>query len=243
MRIIKLNATDSTNAYLKNLRQLETLQDLTTVVAHEQSEGRGQVGASWESEAGKNLTLSVLKKFESLPIADRFLVNICVSLAIVASLKEFSVPDLHIKWPNDILSGHAKICGILIENILSGEQIKSAIVGIGLNVNQTIFNTVSNASSMKLLLGKSFNLDELLRTLLTNLKGYFNHLDDADHTFLWEAYTDVLFQKDEPSTFEGVEKNQFTGIIKGVSGDGKLIVELEDALLTEFDLKEVRLLY
>ena len=170
MQIIKLSATDSTNAYLKSLAQSEILDDHTIVVADEQRKGRGQMGADWQSEAGKNLTFSLLKHFDHLLIENRFRLNICVSLAIAGALSEQHVPNLSIKWPNDILSGNAKICGILIENILMGDKIRTSIIGIGLNVNQMTFDNLENVSSLKLLLGRTLNLDELLHKIALHLE-------------------------------------------------------------------------
>ncbi len=243
MHIIKLDATDSTNTYLKNMAKRTEVDDFTTVVTRHQTNGKGQMGAAWESEPGKNLTFSTLKKFNHLSITNGFLLNICASLAILNALKHFSIPNLHVKWPNDILSGNAKICGILVENVLVGKQIKYAIVGIGLNVNQTTFHTVSNATSMKLLLGQSFNLDEVHKTIMLKYRELFSLLKQKSFESLRTTYENELFRKDKPSTFKNREGAFLTGFIRGVSEQGKLRVELEDAVLMEFDLKEVQLLY
>lgn len=243
MQIIKLNATDSTNTYLKKMRKTEEVKDFTVVTASAQLKGKGQLGAKWESEAGKNLTFSILKKFDNLSLKDRFMVNICISLAISDCLKQYSVPDVHIKWPNDILSGTSKICGILIENMLLSEQIRSSIIGVGLNVNQTAFNTLANVSSLKLLLGRTLNLDEVLTDLIKHTKNYFLRLEKKEFETLRSAYAETLFRKNKPSTFEDRNKKRFMGFIRGVSLEGKLVVELEDAIMKEFDLKELRLLY
>ncbi|TFG78733.1 MAG: biotin--[acetyl-CoA-carboxylase] ligase, partial [Flavobacteriales bacterium] len=149
MRIVKLNAIDSTNCYLKGLMQTEALEDFTVVVANQQNSGRGQMGSKWTSEPGKNLIMSVLKIFNDLPAEQQFSLNVCVSLAVFDTLKSLEIPKLSIKWPNDILSGNLKIGGILIENSLLGTQIRSAIIGLGLNVNQTDFVDLPNASSLK----------------------------------------------------------------------------------------------
>lgn len=243
MLIVKLDATDSTNQYLKELMLSKDLEDFTVITTKKQRKGRGQMGAKWESESGKNLTISVLKKFETLPISNQFLLNICVSLAVMNTLKGLSVPDLSVKWPNDILSGTSKICGILIENVLIGSQIQASILGIGLNVNQQTFNTLSNASSLKLLLGRTLNRDELLLKIVENLKASFLRLNKNSNTKLWEAYESNLFRKDKPSTFKNHDGDLFMGFIRKVSTQGKLVVELEDAVLKEFDLKEIKLLY
>jgi len=243
MQIIKLSATESTNVYLKNLAFRETLDDFTVVMAQDQYNGRGQIGAKWESEAGKNLTFSILKKDVGLPVLDQFLLNMGVSLAIYDTLHQLYVPDLSIKWPNDILSGRFKICGILIENILSGTMIQSSIIGIGLNVNQSNFGRLPRASSLKLILGRNLDLDELLHSILENMKRYMAPVFLRDGNTLTFAYGEALFRRNKPSTFKDANDRLFMGFIKGVSAEGKLMVLLEDDVLTEFDLKELQLMY
>lgn len=243
MHILKLNAIDSTNQYLKELSLSKAIEDFTVVWAHEQQKGKGQMGAKWASEPGKNLTFSVLKRFNNFDIEQQFFLNIGVSLAILDVLKRLSIPDLSVKWPNDILSGTTKICGILIENTLIGNQIQASIIGIGLNVNQLTFNKLTNVSSLKLLSGQTLNLEELLKSILLDLKDKFLELESHKKEAMWDAYEKNLFRKDKPSTFTDKTGQIFMGFIRKVSKRGKLVVELEDAVLKEFDLKEIKLLY
>lgn len=244
MQLIKLDATASTNVYLKELSQEASLADFTIVIANEQLKGKGQMGSSWQSEKGKNLTFSVLKYHTGLDVQDQFYLNIVVSLAIFNALKAFEIPDLHIKWPNDILSGQHKICGILIENIFSGQKITASIIGIGLNVNQTQFAGLPNVSSLQLLKGKIFDLDEVLKHVAKILEQLFVDFKNGQGAFLKKHYLKVLFRKDKPSTFKTTRTNElFTGIIRNISQEGKLIVQLEDEILKNFDLKEIKLMY
>lgn len=243
MQIIKLNATESTNAYLKELMADVVLQDFTVVVAKEQTKGRGQMGTVWEAEVGKNLTFSVLKRFEGFMVSDQFMINVLVSMALYEHLKKLQIPDLSVKWPNDILSGHHKIAGILIENILSGDKIQSSVIGIGLNVNQLHFNNLPNVSSLKLILGKNIDLDELLKSLLETMNETFAMLNASSGNALLAKYKSVLFRKGKPSTFRNKDDEVFMGFITDVSPEGKLIVTLEDDIKKEFGLKEIKLLY
>ncbi|MFC4096280.1 biotin--[acetyl-CoA-carboxylase] ligase [Euzebyella saccharophila] len=243
MYLIKLNATESTNDYLKEMALRTVLTDFTVVTANNQTKGKGQMGSSWQVESGKNLTFSVLKSNLSLTSDSLFLLNVIVSLAVHSTLKSIGVPDLRVKWPNDILSGSFKICGILIESQLSGPKLKSAILGIGLNVNQTEFGTLVNASSLKLLLGRTLVLEELLFSLVEQLKKYFQKLEKDGDQGIWQEYNQLLFRLNKPSTFKNVKDQMFMGFIKGVSPQGKLQIELEDRILKEFGLKEVKLLY
>ena len=243
MKLIKLDAIASTNSYLRSLSTHEKLEDFTVVVTDRQLEGKGQMGTSWEVEAGKNLTFSVFKKISCLNNEEQFYVSMATSLAIFKALETFNIRRLGIKWPNDILSANQKICGILIENIVQNNQMQAAVIGIGLNVNQTDFGHLQSASSMKLLNGVTYQLEEILHSIVAQLKVYAVYVEDRRFDELKEAYERKLFRKDKPSTFKDQEGNLIMGFIKGVSHSGKLQVLLEDHVLKDFDLKELKLLY
>ena len=243
MEIIRLNATNSTNTYLKNLLKEKQVKDLSCIWALSQTQGRGQQGAKWISEPGKNLTFSVLKKFENLPSEYHFLLNMEVSLAIFRALKKLYIPDLAVKWANDILSSKKKICGILIENTLHKEQISSSIIGIGLNVNQVFFNDLPNVSSLQKIMGHPFDLEEVLLLICQELEVSLKSLSPTRFESMLDEYHTHLFRKDKPSTFEYPNGERFMGYIRGVSHNGQLQVEQEDALMSSFSLKEIKLLY
>lgn len=242
-QIIKLDATDSTNLYLKGLFRNATVGDYTVVIAHAQRKGRGQMGTIWQSEPGKNLTFSVLKLLDALPVESQFCLNIGVSLAIHDVLNELGIPNLKVKWPNDIMSGSNKICGILIENKLKGNQIQNAIIGIGLNVNQVSFENLDRVESLKSLTGINFDLDEVLQKILGRLKHHLGNIETRTMKELLPLYENLLFRKDKPSTFADGQGKRFMGYIRTVSADGKLVVELEDAILKQFEFKAISLLY
>ncbi|WP_314969685.1 biotin--[acetyl-CoA-carboxylase] ligase [Capnocytophaga gingivalis] len=243
MEIIKLNATNSTNTYLKNLLKEKQVKDLSCIWALSQTQGRGQQGAKWISEPGKNLTFSVLKKFENLSSEYHFLLNMEVSLAIFRALKKLYIPDLAVKWANDILSSKKKICGILIENTLHKEQISSSIIGIGVNVNQVFFNDLPNVSSLQKIMGHPFDLEEVLLLICQELEVSLKSLSPTRFETMLDEYHTHLFRKDKPSTFEYPNGERFMGYIRGVSHNGQLQVEQEDALMSSFSLKEIKLLY
>ena len=243
MRIIKVNAIDSTNTFLRKMCNKELVVDYTIITAKEQTKGRGQMGAVWSSEKDKNLIFSTFKNLKYLKIKDSFFVSIVTSLSIHKALKEAGIPNLKIKWPNDILSEKKKICGILIENVIKNNKLNSCIVGVGLNVNQTEFKNLPKATSLKLATEKHYDLDELLIKIINHLKHYFMRLDKGALAELKREYEVELFRINKPSTFKDAEGNMFSGFIKGVSNSGKLNVLLEDDIIQEFDLKEITLLY
>lgn len=243
MKIIKLDAIDSTNTYLRQLSNTELLEDFTIVIAASQTAGKGQMGTKWSSEKGKNLTFSVFKKISCLETDEGFYISMATSLAIYNALTYFQIPKLAIKWPNDILSESQKICGILIESVIQNSKMTAAIIGIGLNVNQTEFEIGMNASSLKKITGIHLDLDEVMFQITNQLKKYSRLITDRSFDVLKTEYESLLFRKDKPSTFKKLNGDLFMGFIQGVSEDGKLNVLLEDEIIDAFDLKEIKLMY
>ncbi len=243
MHIIKLNAIDSTNAYLKTLSMETVLEDYTTVVANSQTKGRGQMGTNWQSQPSKNLTASVFKSVQFIRIEQQFYISMATSLAICKALGQFYIPQLHIKWPNDILSANKKIAGILIENVIKQQRLQGCIIGIGLNVNQKYFENLPTAASMQLLTGVVYDIDEVLAVVLRQLQYYFKLLEHKRFKDLKKEYESLMFRREKPSTFVDASGEQFTGYIKGVTEDGKLQVMVEDNNINTYDLKEIQLMY
>ncbi|WP_375237996.1 biotin--[acetyl-CoA-carboxylase] ligase [Aurantibacter sp.] len=243
MRIIKLNATHSTNDYLRALTLDQICKDYLIITTKSQTRGKGQMGSSWISETGKNLTFSVFKRNLNLDVKNQFLLNVVVALAIHKALYSYELKHLFVKWPNDILAEQKKICGVLVETAIKSNNIDSAILGIGLNVNQLDFNKFPKASSLKKLTGLDYDLDELLHSIIESLKYYFNWLEAEKFDELLVAYEELLFRKEKPSTFKTAEGDLCVGIIKGISKQGLLKVLFEDDNLKTFDLKEITLLY
>ena len=242
MRIIKLNAIDSTNSFLKEMIYTEDVADYTIVVAQHQTKGRGQMGTTWNSDKGKNLMFSMFKDLSIHVVEFPFYISMAISLAIFKTLKTLNIPYLSIKWPNDILSADKKICGILIENVIKN-KLNSTIIGIGINVNQTEFNNLPKASSLKNITGVHYNLDEILHSIIKHTKAYSEILQQGDYDVVKNEYEANLFRKNKPSTFKNAEGELFSGFITGVTKYGKLMVTLEDEIVKKFDLKEVTLMY
>ncbi|WP_299890036.1 biotin--[acetyl-CoA-carboxylase] ligase [uncultured Lacinutrix sp.] len=243
MRIIKLDAIDSTNTFLKEISSADVIEDFTVVVAKHQTHGKGQMGKIWSVERGQNLTFSVFKSITFLSFENQFCLSMVTALALKKTLNAFNIPRLSVKWPNDILSADKKIGGILIENVINQNQIVSSIIGVGLNVNQTTFDNLPRATSMKSLLGNNFDLDEVLQKFIDHLKAYFLILETGKIETIRKEYLSNLFRKNKPSTFKNIEGQLFSGFIKGISKTGNLIVLLEDEILEEFSLNQITLLY
>lgn len=243
MHIIKLDAIDSTNTFLKQLSASELLEDYTVVVTKQQTMGRGQMGTIWESETAKNLMFSVFKDVSFMPIEKQFYISMATAIAVFKALKKLRLPRVRIKWPNDILSEDKKICGILIENIVTQNGLRDCVLGIGLNVNQTNFENLPKASSIVNKTGLIYNLDEVLSCILVELKECFACLERGELSKIKEEYESVLFKKNKPSTFLDAKGSMFAGFILGVTELGFLRVLLEDEIIKEYNLKELTLLY
>ncbi|MFE3870399.1 biotin--[acetyl-CoA-carboxylase] ligase [Flavobacterium sp. ZS1P70] len=242
MKLIKLDAIDSTNEFLKGLSNKHELENFTVVTAESQTKGKGQMGAVWASETGKNLILSVLIKDFLLDICQIYNLNIIVSLAVIEALECCKIPDLSIKWPNDIMSYNKKIGGILIENSIKSDASIVSIVGLGLNVNQTNFENLPKASSMAVICNATFDKDDLLFMIIDNLENKIK-LWEKQSDFLWSDYVSKLFKKGIPMPFSNLNNQKFMGIIQGISSIGKLEILLEDDIISEFDIKEIQMLY
>lgn len=243
MQYIKVLATDSTNTELKRrLARNPRISD-TSLFAQNQKQGRGQRGTQWISDGSKNLTFSILLNNLTLQAQDNFKLNAGVSLSICQFLKKFT-PNLnfYIKWPNDILAEDLKLCGILIENFLHGQQIKSSIIGVGLNTNQVDFDKLPKATSLKSLTQSEFNLEQLWRQLTKNIEKDLTVFLEMPLDEIRELYATHLYRKGIKSQFELPDGTLKEGTIIGVSNLGMLQVQFSTQL-EEFQLKEIKLLY
>ncbi|MGB0891197.1 MAG: biotin--[acetyl-CoA-carboxylase] ligase [Flavobacteriaceae bacterium] len=240
MKLIKLDAIDSTNTFLKELAQVELLDNFTVVTASEQLKGRGQMNTGWLSEPNKNLLCSVFYKFENALFSHQVYLNYAISLSVYQTLQEYKLLDLAIKWPNDILSQKNKVSGILIESVVKQQKLKSAIIGIGLNVNQVdFFKDLYNVTSIKEATGNETNIDEVLRVLIQNLKKNIKQFEMRNFLDLEKRYLKTLYKKNIPTMFKTSKNVLFMGMIIGVSTSGKLQIQLEDDSVKEFGIKEV----
>jgi BirA family biotin operon repressor/biotin-[acetyl-CoA-carboxylase] ligase len=241
--LIKLSAVDSTNNFLKNLvSKSEPLPEGTVIMADDQYAGRGQQENTWHAEPGKNLTISILLRPKFLPLDKQFLLNMAVSIALNNVLTTYVSKGVTIKWPNDIYYEDKKFGGVLIENVIIGNAIKTAVIGIGINVNQLNFGPTLNskATSLRQILQEDVNLELLLTEICSQIECLYLQLKAGNYTHLRTAYVDKLYQINKPSTYR---KNDeiFEGTITGVADSGLLNIE-RDGKLIQFNFKEIEFL-
>lgn len=242
MPIIKLDAIDSTNDYLKQLAKEQLLENYTAVMAFEQTKGRGQMGTEWVSEAGKNLTVSVLVKDLPLDTVSIYDFNVAVALSAIGLLVSNGIVKVNVKWPNDIMAENKKVGGILIENSLKSDGSFNSVVGLGLNLNQTDFELLPQANSLTNITHQIYDLEKMAEAFVQSLKFHLLLLPEYKDE-VWNRYNDMLFKKDKPAAFELPDGFRFMGIIKSVTQQGQLEVMLEDDSFVYYGLKEIKLLY
>lgn len=187
------------------------------LMALRQTAGRGQRGNTWEAEPGKNITLSLMLRPHDLDASRQFEVSEAVALGILDLLRELGIDGVSVKWPNDIYVNDRKICGILIENALSGRQIARSIAGIGLNVNQTEFQSdAPNPVSISQLTGREHPIGTLAETMVTKILARLDRSDNhAD-------YLDNLWRRSGEHLWQTPDGTRFRAAIEGVDSDGHL---------------------
>jgi BirA family transcriptional regulator, biotin operon repressor / biotin---[acetyl-CoA-carboxylase] ligase len=226
----------STNTLALELCQQSNAPEGTLVITNNQTAGRGQRGNSWESQQSMNLTFSVVIKPTFLAVQDQFMLSMVTSLAMYDYLNAMCQVPSFIKWPNDILANGRKICGILIETQMMGEQFTSAVIGIGFNVNQQHF-AVSTATSLGLIMGNVFDLQSVLEELLSRLESRYLLLREGRAKEIKEDYLKHLYRLNEEHIFRCGDQ-QFTGRILGVDDQGLLRVMTGDED-KRFGMKEI----
>ncbi len=240
--IILLPEINSTNSYATHLLKNVKLPEGTVVHTPHQTDGRGQRGTSWKADGGSNLTASIILKPGFLPMQKQFFLYQIMALATSDTLAEMldrSQFDIKIKWPNDILVNGQKIAGILIENNIFNNRFNWSVIGVGINANQMKFDTGISATSLALLTGRAFDLKQLLHALCANTEKYYLALKNNKFQWIQDNYLDRFFGLNTWRDFEtatGLEKL----MVCGVSSDGLLVLQRENGIQVEVDVKQVR---
>jgi BirA family transcriptional regulator, biotin operon repressor / biotin---[acetyl-CoA-carboxylase] ligase len=227
----------STNTLASQLCQRAATAEGTVVITDNQTNGRGQRGNVWLSDPHKNLTFSIILKPTFLRPSDQFNLTIAISLALRDFLTHRKLGVVKIKWPNDILINDKKVCGILIENTLTGDVLQCSVVGIGLNVNQDSF-LIDSASSMKVVAGQDFNLSDELSHLLEFLERRYLQLRSGKTGDLRNDYLSSLYGMGEQRSFMDAA-GEMQGVIEGINPQGKLLIDTREGIKS-YDLKEIR---
>jgi BirA family biotin operon repressor/biotin-[acetyl-CoA-carboxylase] ligase len=221
---------------LQALRQKEAYEGSIFITNH-QTHGKGQRGNTWETKPGENLTFSLVLQPHFLDLSEQFLLNMAISNAIWQGMQEY-IPQLHVKWPNDlVVPGAGKIGGILIENLVGSKGWEYAVVGIGLNINQREFSS-PQATSLSLVTGSSYPLEELFKLLITHVEQAYLALKKGKRELLKQEYLRHLYLLNQWAQYR-VGEQTLEGKIIGLSEMGNLLLELPSGQQQSFGIKEI----
>lgn len=238
IRHIRLHEVNSTNSYLKQYLQAAG-EELTFVWSDSQTAGRGCGTNTWESEAGKNLTFSLLFHPVTVPPAKQFIISMANALALREALLAF-VPGIVIKWPNDIYWHDHKLAGTLIETTLKEGRLRDCIIGTGINVNQEQFvSDAPNPVSLCQIAGHPLDREEVARKVVERLVHYLTMLSDPSR---WDAirqsYQAALYRQGESHAYRTAQGRRFHAVLQRVDDDGTLVLR-EGPKELLFGFKEV----
>ena len=219
-----LPTTDSTNNHAMNEARLGQTSDGAAYFALDQYQGKGQRDKTWNSKPGENIILSVVKDCSGFHLNNQFQLSVAVALACFDFFSAYAGDETRIKWPNDIYWRDRKAGGILIENMVKSDRWGKAIIGMGININQTTFDTIEGKPvSLKQITGKSFDPISLAKELCQHLENRFLVLENKPFDQLLSAYNNQLYKKDELVPFKR-NNIQFQAKVNGVDKDGHLLI-------------------
>ena len=239
--IVRLEVVDSTNNYANSQIRVNELPEGTVFLAYEQTAGRGQVKNIWESAAGQNLLFSVVLYPHFIEIRQQYMLSKVVSLGIYKAMSKY-ISALKIKWPNDIYAGTRKLGGILIENSIMNGVLKNSVVGMGINVNQTVFcSDAPNPVSLSMLTNEHYDCDVILYEILVAIDWYYALLRNGGDEIIDNEFTASLYRLNEKHFYKS-ENDVFEGEIIGVNEIGQLVIRKNNGQILEFHFKEVEFL-
>lgn len=239
-KIIRLNETDSTNRYLRDLPENGD-EEIVIAVADYQSAGRGQGSHKWESEEGKNLLISIKVHPRWVPVRQQFLLSMAEALALKDALDSY-VEGITLKWPNDVYWKDRKISGTLIETSIDSKGIKTCIFGTGININQTKFySDAPNPVSLCQILGHEVDREEVLQRIITAFEQYYELLRRADYMDVSGIYHMALYRRKGFHRYEDAD-GEFEGALVEVEDDGHLILHDSQGVIRSYAFGELKFL-
>jgi BirA family biotin operon repressor/biotin-[acetyl-CoA-carboxylase] ligase len=220
---IELQQVESTNNYATGLVHAGMAQTGTAVFAHHQTRGKGQRNRQWFDQGGMNIALSVVLQPPGLALSQSFLLSMATAVGVHRFFSQYAGSETKVKWPNDLYWRDRKAGGILIENVVQGSEWKAAIVGIGINVNQTQFDELgTKAVSLKQITGKEYQPIVLAKELCQHLNEAYSLLHKLPSE-LKEQYRSHLYKLNETVRLKHGSR-VFDATIKEVSSLGELVV-------------------
>ena len=229
--------TDSTNLWIKRLAK-EGAPEGTLALAEFQSAGRGRLGRSWEVPEGTSVMMSILLRPKFEPQYAPML-TLVMGMAVAKAVKKLGF-DVSIKWPNDVVVSHKKICGILTEMGVRDGKIDYAVIGVGINVNIREFpeEMADKATSLYLESGREFDRSQIPGLVMEAFEKYYEKFAaTCDLSGLKEEYESILANYDQPVRV--LAKEPYEGVARGITDGGELLVEKTDGTIVAVSAGEV----
>lgn len=235
---LHLSTTMSTMQRLRSNDLMQRHEEFVLLTTDYQTAGHGQRGTAWESDKGLNLTFSFLFHPITLRADQQFYLSEALSLAVAESLDKYT-RDISVKWPNDIYWQDKKICGMLLEHDLQGLYICTTLTGVGVNVNQTSFQSdAPNPISLRQITGKIIDREELLYAILQHFEHFYRLVLRGEYTFIHSLYIKRLYRGTNFHLFSD-SQGLFEAEIYEISPIGKLLLRRENGEIREYAFKEV----
>lgn len=228
-RLLFFDTLDSTNNYAIKSINDGMARNGMTIWTSRQTQGKGQRGKRWESPPDKNIAMSVILN-PNPNVPNQWALSALVAQVTATYISRLLLSDkIFVKWPNDIYINDKKTSGILIENIFRGMTWEYAVVGIGINVNQTYFDqTLSKATSLYLSSGNIFDKEKIVVDIRNGILNAMLHFD-FEQTML--TYNQLLYKKNQIVVFtDKLNRKIFKALVKEVSKEGQLILETENGI-------------
>ena len=243
--LIHLNSVDSTNNFAANLIKAKKVENGTIILTDCQTEGRGQRGRVWQSDANLNLLCSIVV-YPELTADKAFYLSMITALALSEAIDDMvNDENTWIKWPNDVLIGNKKVAGILIENQLQGDKINSSIIGVGVNINQIDFGDELRATSIKKAYNVELDIREFLDYFYDEFETEYRRLMSSDDEYLAQYlvtdYVESLYGRDSVLEFKD-SSGSFQGRIQGVDEIGRLRILVGEDIRT-YQMGEIQFIY
>ncbi|MBN1387857.1 MAG: biotin--[acetyl-CoA-carboxylase] ligase [Bacteroidales bacterium] len=236
--IIYREKVSSTNELAAEMLAADAVVEGTIIYAGEQYGGKGQRGNKWVSEAGKNLTVSIILYPRFLKADQQFMISKVISLSIAGFLDTYS-DSISIKWPNDIYHKDDKIAGILIENSLEGNKMLTSIIGAGININQDIFPPeIPNPVSLSIINKREYDIGTLMDDFCRICDIWYSRLRKGHFDYIDKQYTNRLYRLNTPSGFI-TDKGIISGKITGVDRFGRIKIETDNGNSRVYGFREI----
>lgn len=238
---IILHEVGSTNNYAMGRLNESPVKEGTAYFARKQTAGKGQRGKNWESTADENIIMSLVLKPRHLRITDQFLLSVAVALGSYDFVKKHTGDSASIKWSNDLYWNDKKAGGILIENVIRGNEWSYAVVGIGINLNQLTFPVeLPNPISFRQITGEHYDTISMAQELRECIHLRYNKLDCENPARIMKEYNNALYHKNEEHLYR-MENNTFKASICRVERTGKLVLKKGNSEL-KVDFGEIEFL-